>query len=102
MSKKLITNATLQKWLETAAKDAAKVKAESVSYYGFKSSIKHQPNFLSPKDLAEQLQVSQKTLQRMRDEGTGPAWKRISKKHIRYAIVDVDAWLKQQVNGDVL
>jgi excisionase family DNA binding protein len=45
--------------------------------------------------LAEELQVSVRTLERWRQEGTGPAFIRVGRSP-RYRRSDVDAWLERQ------
>ncbi|UUE19355.1 helix-turn-helix domain-containing protein [Microbacterium sp. J1-1] len=51
------------------------------------------PMVMSPKTLAEILEVSVKTLERMRDAKTGPHWHKLpGSSLIRYARPDVIAW----------
>jgi excisionase family DNA binding protein len=45
--------------------------------------------------LAHELQVSLRTLERWRQEGTGPAFIRIG-RFPRYRRSDIDAWLERQ------
>lgn len=51
--------------------------------------------YLTPEQLAELLQVSEKTLRRWRNEGTGPPFVRIG-RIIRYRKRAALAWLRDQ------
>ena len=50
---------------------------------------------LTQQQFADELQVSVRTLERWRQEGTGPAFIQVGRSP-RYRRVDVDAWLEQQ------
>jgi excisionase family DNA binding protein len=50
---------------------------------------------LTQQQLAHELQVSLRTLERWRQEGTGPAFIRIG-RFPRYRRADIDAWLERQ------
>jgi excisionase family DNA binding protein len=50
---------------------------------------------LTQQQLADELQVSVRTLERWRQEGTGPAFIRVGRSP-RYRRSDIDAWLEQQ------
>jgi excisionase family DNA binding protein len=50
---------------------------------------------LTQQQLAHELQVSLRTLERWRQEGTGPAFIRIG-RFPRYRRSDIDAWLERQ------
>jgi excisionase family DNA binding protein len=50
---------------------------------------------LTQQQLADELQVSVRTLERWRQEGTGPAFIQVGRSP-RYRRADVDAWLEQQ------
>jgi excisionase family DNA binding protein len=50
---------------------------------------------LTQQQLADELQVSLRTLERWRQEGTGPAFIRVGRSP-RYRRSDVDAWLERQ------
>ncbi|MDR6142075.1 hypothetical protein QE375_001629 [Microbacterium foliorum] len=53
------------------------------------------PMVMSPKVLAEILEVSVKTLERWRDAKSGPAWHKLpGSSLIRYARIDVLAWFR--------
>jgi len=53
------------------------------------------PPVMSPRVLAELLDVTPKTLERWRDAGTGPAFRRLpGSSLIRYTRTDVVTWLK--------
>jgi predicted site-specific integrase-resolvase len=51
----------------------------------------HPRRHLTPHELAERWQVSERTLNRWRDLGTGPAWLKLNGR-IRYRLEDVDAF----------
>lgn len=71
------------------------------SQYGLKPHKVPNTPFVTPKMLAAFLNVSEKTLDRWRREGRGPAFHKISNKRIRYYLPDVDAWLaKLKSNAD--
>jgi excisionase family DNA binding protein len=50
---------------------------------------------LTQQQLAAELQVSLRTLERWRQEGNGPAFIRVGRAP-RYRRADIDAWLDQQ------
>jgi excisionase family DNA binding protein len=50
---------------------------------------------LTQRQLADELQVSLRTLERWRQEGTGPAFIRVGRSP-RYRRADIDAWLERQ------
>jgi excisionase family DNA binding protein len=50
---------------------------------------------LTQQQLADELQVSLRTLERWRQEGTGPAFIRVGRSP-RYRRSDIDAWLQRQ------
>jgi excisionase family DNA binding protein len=50
---------------------------------------------LTQKQLADELQVSLRTLERWRQEGSGPAFIRVGRSP-RYRRSDIDAWLERQ------
>jgi excisionase family DNA binding protein len=51
------------------------------------------PELLTQQQLAEELQVSVRTLERWRREGAGPPWVRVGRSP-RYRRDDVDHWLE--------
>lgn len=53
------------------------------------------PRFLRSAQCAELLGVSRSHLERMRYDGTGPRYTKISKKVILYALADVEAWVAE-------
>lgn len=63
------------------------------SQYGLKPHKMPNTPFVTPKMLAAFLLMSEKTLDRWRSEGNGPAFYKIKNKRIRYYLPDVDAWL---------
>ena len=50
---------------------------------------------LTVRELAAELKVSVRTLERWRRDGTGPAWMTVGRA-VRYRRGDVDAWLRAQ------
>jgi excisionase family DNA binding protein len=52
-------------------------------------------SLLTQQQLADELQVSVRTLERWRQEGTGPAFIQVGRAP-RYRRADVDAWLEQR------
>lgn len=72
--------------------------AASQSHYGFKATPKNGP-FLTPRQLADILKVSVKTLERLRKRGGGPPFIKFGGGQIRYPVVGLDAWLKDHEHG---
>ncbi len=72
-----------------------KLEKDKKSFYGFKGSKRGMIPFLSPKELAQHLGVSLKTLERMRKDGSGPPFRTVSKQ-IRYSIVSLDIWFAEK------
>jgi excisionase family DNA binding protein len=81
---------------------AEKYKIASQTKYGFVQRPGFNYPFLTPKRVAELLGVSVKTLERMRKDGSGPPFKKIGKKHIRYSVVELDAWWAAKNNSGSL
>lgn len=50
------------------------------------------PALLTPKQAASFLQVSEKTLEKWRTKGTGPKFRRLGHRMVRYQQSDLDAW----------
>jgi excisionase family DNA binding protein len=73
-------------------------KQASQSHYGFQAKAGWNIPFLRPKQLAEQLGVSVKTLERMRKDGSGPPFTQLSGKQIRYPIRELEAWVAVRTN----
>ncbi|HEX5066189.1 MAG TPA: helix-turn-helix domain-containing protein [Myxococcota bacterium] len=53
---------------------------------------------LTPCEVAARLRVSPRTVQQWRLKGRGPAFFRAG-KHVRYALLDVEAWIAEQVQA---
>jgi excisionase family DNA binding protein len=53
---------------------------------------------LTQQQLADELEVSLRTLERWRQEGTGPAFILVGRSP-RYRRADIDAWLERQRRG---
>lgn len=53
------------------------------------------PTFLTTAQLADMLQVSERTIIKMREQGTGPAPQRIG-RNIRYSPASIQRWLDAQ------
>lgn len=54
--------------------------------------------FLTTRELAAELKVSVKKLERLRIEGGGPPYVRVGKRQFRYVKVALDAWVQEQLN----
>lgn len=86
-----------------SGKTAEQNKTASHSKYGFKAKEGFNIPFLTPKQLAQQLGVSEKTLERWRKDGSGPPFVKTGSKRIRYPIVGLEAWIEanlHQTNSD--
>ncbi len=68
---------------------------EGLKKLGIKTDGKFIP-FLTPKQLAQLLNLSEKTLERMRKDGSGPPFTKIGNKRIRYSIPKLETWLKER------
>lgn len=55
--------------------------------------------WLTPNQLAAELQIEVKTLYQWKYRGIGPPVARIG-RHLRYRRVDVDEWAQQRVTAD--
>ncbi len=57
---------------------------------------------LSPLRAADIIGVSERTLKKMREEGIGPKYLKVSTRKIRYRSGDIFEWLESRVigNGD--
>lgn len=49
---------------------------------------------LTPKEASAHLSVSEKTLERWRAERTGPPFHKLGPRLVRYAVADVDSWMR--------
>ena len=56
-------------------------------------------HFLTQKQLAELLNLSERTLERWRVEGHGPKFVAMGPRRRLYRVADVDAWAKTQTFG---
>ena len=79
-----------------------KLKVDCYSYYGFVAKLGFYIRFLTPKQLAIALQISTKTLERWRKAAGGPPFVQTGnsltgKKFIRYPIVELDKWVKENL-----
>lgn len=54
----------------------------------------------TPAEVAALLKVSERTMKRMRTNGTGPSWFRVGDKHIRYPAAGVRAYLIDKQRAD--
>ena len=57
---------------------------------------------LKPEDVAARLGVSERTLERWRREGTGPAFLSLTSKTVRYAASSVDAFVAGAVRQNTV
>lgn len=71
-----------------------KVKAANSSEFGFKSTHGKTVGCVSPRDLSGQLGVSARTLQRWRQDGSGPAFIKTMTGQILYPLTELDKWVK--------
>ena len=69
----------------------------TTSLYGFQG--KPGSKFLTTKELAAELKISVKKLERMRNDGSGPPFIRVGKNQIRYLKICLDAWVKEQLEN---
>jgi hypothetical protein len=77
--------------------DEAAKKQTAASYYGFVA--KHGKNipFLTPAEVSKALSVSLKTLERWRKGKNGPNFMRTATGRIRYPIVELEQWVRQNM-----
>ena len=78
--------------LTNHSKICEQLKIASQSYYGFRQKPGFNITHLSPKRLAEQTGISEKTWERMRQNGGGPPFTKTGSKRICYPIVELDKW----------
>lgn len=76
-------------------KNIEKSEKDKKSFYGFNPSKRGIIPFLSPRELAQHLGISLKTLERMRKDGSGPPFIKIRNKQIRYPIASLDIWVTE-------
>lgn len=55
---------------------------------------------LNTKELAEYLNVSERTLEKYRMEGDGPRFVKLSARAVRYRVEDVEAWLNNNLRSN--
>jgi|GEM_PF-2958951 hypothetical protein len=53
--------------------------------------------FLTTEEAARYLSISAKEMERMRREGRGPRWAKLSRKLVRYSIEDLREWVAQRM-----
>ncbi len=58
------------------------------------------PRLLKPKDVAERLAVTERTLERWRASGEGPAFLSLTRATVRYTSEAVDAFLQTRVRAN--
>ena len=51
--------------------------------------------YLTPQELARELKLSPRTLQRWRTEGTGPPWHKVGRR-VRYLWREVKDWMRAE------
>lgn len=77
-----------------------KFKSEYQSYYGFVAAkVTKEPfaaPFVSAHHLAASLDVSLKSLERLRMSGGGPPYIKV-RKQVRYPIVELDNWIRENL-----
>lgn len=89
--------ASAQAAKDSYALDVAKNKKAAASYYGFIAQHGKNIPFLTPARLVVALGISLKTLERWRKDGKGPAFVRTATKRIRYPIVELDRWVRENL-----
>lgn len=55
------------------------------------------PALLHPRDVAEQLGITEQQLAKLRYEGTGPRFVRVGPRSPRYRQIDVDDWIESRL-----
>jgi len=58
------------------------------------------PRLLLPKDVAEQLGVTERTLERWRITGEGPRFVKISRSTVRYKAEDIAAFINERLRAN--
>jgi hypothetical protein len=81
------------------SKRAELMKKYSESYYGFQQKHGRNAPFITPKKLAEQIQVSERTLARWRAKNEGPPYHIFNGTRIRYPIVELEQWLNAGIQN---
>lgn len=76
-----------------------KAKKQTNSFYGFGFKSAAPRPFLTPKELASALAISVTTLDRLRNRGDGPPFVKIGNKRIRYSIVGLDDWVRDNLTN---
>lgn len=56
-------------------------------------------DLLRPSRVAKMLDVTERTLKRWRDSGTGPRFTMLGPNNIRYSLRDVDAFIDQRARS---
>lgn len=62
-------------------------------------SLRSTPRLLTPREAADQLGVSFRTLEGWRQRGAGPVFVRLSTKRIRYRQADLDRYVAEQLRA---
>ncbi|MFL7905034.1 helix-turn-helix transcriptional regulator [Azospirillum argentinense] len=57
--------------------------------------------YLTEREVAELTRLSTRTLQRLRQNGKGPAFIRLSARRLVYDRSDLEVWIKAQVVGAI-
>jgi excisionase family DNA binding protein len=68
--------------------------------FGVKRSLPAPQPLRTPEQIAEYLQMPEKTLADWRSKGIGPRYSKVG-KHVRYRQADVDAWLESRASEAV-
>ncbi len=58
--------------------------------------IKKEPRYLIPKQAADYLGLSPKTLEKWRHTGDGPKFVKMGAKAVRYDMAELDLWVKSR------
>jgi predicted DNA-binding transcriptional regulator AlpA len=54
---------------------------------------------VSPREAAAILSLSTVTLQRKRNDGSGPPFVRLGERRVGYRLTDLEAWLASRIEG---
>lgn len=69
------------------------------NHSGRRYPVPARPAMLTPRELAKQLNVTVQDLSRLRREGKGPAYVRITKRTVRYLSAEVAEWIEVDPDG---
>ncbi|GAB3120911.1 helix-turn-helix transcriptional regulator [Glaciibacter psychrotolerans] len=85
-------------WIRTRPDPAGLLTASVVHLVGMDPTTQIAPTFLTQRELAELLQLPERTLEDWRLAHTGPPYLKLG-RHVRYDLHDVLAWVQEQRHG---